>query len=121
MSRSEVESTLNRHLKFKERRILARLRYPVNRNERVNPDPKYGDACFEMERKAANAVLFGILGLIIAGIIFGIQVIVAGSNAQKYMPTIILTAAMPGTRTAKELWVSCLVSSILSVPSSLSR
>lgn len=80
MSRKEVEQKLNRRLKIKERLTLRLLKRNVKRMEDIGFN---NNDCSTLEKKARNSVSFGILGLLIAGIIFGILAISAGSKAVK--------------------------------------
>ncbi|MGB3546356.1 MAG: hypothetical protein WBA17_05250 [Saprospiraceae bacterium] len=80
MSRKEVELTINRRLKLKERITLKVLKHHVKRMTRLGIDV---DDCIQLEKKASNGVIFGIIGLFFAGIILGILAISAGSKAVK--------------------------------------
>jgi len=80
MSRKEVERKLNRRLKFKERITLRQLKRHA---KRMNGLEFNDDDCALLEKRSKASVLFGILGLIIAGIIFGVIAISAGSKAVK--------------------------------------
>jgi len=80
MSRKEVEQKLNRRLKFKERMAFRQLRRHAKRMDGLEFN---NDDCALLEKRAKAGVLFGILGLIIAGLIFGVVAIAAGSKAVK--------------------------------------
>jgi len=80
MSRKEVERKLNRRLKFKERITLRQLKRHAKRMDGLAFND---DACALLEKRSKASVLFGILGLIIAGLIFGVIAISAGSKAVK--------------------------------------
>ncbi|MDX1476783.1 MAG: hypothetical protein R3301_03720 [Saprospiraceae bacterium] len=82
MKRKEVEMALDRKLKLRERQVLKVLRKHVTRVDKLGLTLT-DDACREMERKASNAIVFGVIGLFLAGIILGILAISAGSRAQR--------------------------------------
>lgn len=80
MSRKEVEVQLGRKLPLKERLTLKLVkRY----DKRMTKLGLVENDCSFLERKANEALLFGLLGLLIAGIIFGILAITAGSKAKR--------------------------------------
>ncbi len=80
MSRKQVERKIDRKLKFKERLTFRVMKRYAKKMDRLGTDE---DACAMLEKKAKGGVLFGILGLIIAGLIFGILAIINGSKAKK--------------------------------------
>jgi hypothetical protein len=81
MNRKDVEQKLNRSLSLKDRLTLKLLQRHAKRKNNLGLSAT--DDCSKMEKKAGNSILFGILGLIIAGIIFGIVAIALGSKARK--------------------------------------
>ncbi len=80
MSRKEVEQKLNRRLKLKERLTLNLLKRHAKRMDGLEFS---NNDCSKLEKKARNSIIFGIIGLFIAGIIFGILAIIAGAKAVK--------------------------------------
>lgn len=80
MSRKEVEQKINRRLKFQERLTLRLLKRHVKRMDKLDLD---SDACSIIGKKARNSILFGIVGFLFAGIIFGGLAVNAGLKAVK--------------------------------------
>lgn len=78
MSRKEIEVQLGRRLSFRDRTALRMVRRHEKRMENLNADD---EICSDLIKKASNSILFGLLGLLIAGIIFGVLAISAGSKA----------------------------------------
>ncbi len=82
MKRREVEKQLDRHLVLRERQILKILQRHVKRMGKIGLELDEA-ACKEMERKAENAIVFGIIGLFLVGFILGFMAIAAGLKAKK--------------------------------------
>lgn len=80
MKIEEVEKKLNRSLELKEKLTFKLLKRFYKKDALKS---LMADDCTILERKAGNSLLFGLLGLLIAGIIFGILAISAGSKAVK--------------------------------------
>ena len=80
MSRKDVEKKLNRRLKFKERMALRQLKRHAKRMDGLEFTE---DECALLEKRSKASMLFGILGLIILGVIFGVIAIAAGAKANK--------------------------------------
>lgn len=78
MHRKEIEQQLGKKLKLKERMVLKIAQRKLRRME----TPIQGDVCYEMERKAANSVTLGLIGIFVAQVVIGIIAIVTGLKAK---------------------------------------
>ena len=80
MSRKDVEKKLDKRLTFRERQSLRILKRHA---KRIDGFELSNDDCAAINKKASNAVIWGIVGLLIAGLIFGIIAISMGSKAKR--------------------------------------
>ncbi|MEO0896538.1 MAG: hypothetical protein AAFY71_09085 [Bacteroidota bacterium] len=78
LDNQEVSQAINRKLSFKDKIILKKLRKHLKRKKELGLSL---EECSLMEKKANNALIAGLIGLLFAGIILGAVAIANGRKA----------------------------------------